>query len=146
MLIAKERELQALEMRKRGMSYQAIGDALGITMQGASLCVKRALERLRVETDEKAEDVRDLELERLDKLMHIAQTAADQGELGAIDRILRIQERRSKYLGLDAPAKTETHATVAASVDMSGLDDRQLSQLERAYAQIMADHADPDAE
>jgi len=145
MTLAKQREKDALELRTRGFTYEAIGEALGMSLSGAADAVRRALQALKSETAEKAEEVRDLELRRLDKMLRIAEAAADQGELGAIDRILRIQERRSKYLGLDAPAKTETHATVAASVDMSGLDDRQLSQLEQAYAQIMADDADPDA-
>lgn len=145
MTLAKQREKDALELRTRGFTYDRIAESLGISRAGAAECVRRALAALKVETEEKAEEVRDLELKRLDRMLEIAQAAADQGELGAIDRILRIQERRSKYLGLDAPAKSETHATVAASVDMSGLDDRQLSQLERAYVQIMADDADPDA-
>lgn len=146
MLLAKEREGQALELRKRGFSYDRIGEALGISRAGAYECVRRALEALRVDSQEKAEEVRELELSRLDRMLEIAQAAADAGELSAIDRVLRIQERRSKYLGLDAPTRTETSATVAAAVDLSGMDDAKLSQLERAYLSIVESDADPDAE
>ena len=146
MLLAREREIQALELRKRGMSYTEIGQAIGISMQGASECVRRALERLRVEAKESAEDVRELELERLDKLLRIAQTAADQGELAAIDRVLRIQERRSRYLGLDAPTRSESHATVAAAIDLGHLDDAKLRALESAFSNIVGYDAPPDAE
>jgi len=101
--------------------------------------VRRALAALKVETEEKAEEVRDLELRRLDKMLQIAEAAAEGGDLAAIDRVIRIQERRSKYLGLDAPAKNETRTTIAAAVDLSAMDDRKLADIEAAYKQIIDD-------
>ena len=136
MLLAREREVQALELRKRGMSYAEIGEAIGMSLQGASDAVRRALERLRTEASEKAEDVRDLELARLDKLLKIAEAAAESGDISAIDRVLRIQERRSKYLGLDAPVKSEAQVAIAATVSLEGVSDVQLAALERAYLSI----------
>jgi len=52
--------------------------------------------------------VRDLELQRLDDLYLIAYRAIIDGyDLAGIDRCLRIMERRSKLLGLDAAEKVE---------------------------------------
>ena len=144
MTLAKQRERDALELRTRGCTYDQISKALGMSLSGAADAVRRALEALKSETEEKAHEVRDLELRRLDKMLQIAESAAEGGDLAAIDRVIRIQERRSKYLGLDAPAKSETHTTVAAAVDLSSLDDRKLADLEAAYRQIMHDD-DPDA-
>ena len=144
MTLAKQRERDALELRTRGCTYDQISKALGMSLSGAADAVRRALEALKSETQEKAEEVRDLELRRLDKMLQIAEAAAEGGDLAAIDRVIRIQERRSKYLGLDAPAKSETHTTVAAAVDLSSLDDRKLADLEAAYKQIIDDD-DPDA-
>lgn len=146
MTLAKQRERDALDMRTRGFTYDRIADALGVSRQGAADCVKRALAALKADTEELAEEVRDLELRRLDRLLEIAQTAADQGELAAVDRVLRIQERRSKYLGLDAPTRSESHATVAAAIDLGHLDDAKLRALEAAFSNIMSDDAPPDAE
>ena len=139
MTLAKQREHDALELRTRGCTYDQISKALGITRQGAADCVRRALASLKLDTEEKAHEVRDLELRRLDKMLQIAEAAAEGGDLAAIDRVIRIQERRSKYLGLDAPAKSETHTTVAAAIDLSSMDDRKLADLEAAYRQIMND-------
>jgi hypothetical protein len=145
MTLAKQRERDALDLRTRGYTYERIAEALGISTSGAADSVKRALQALKAETAEKAEEVRDLELRRLDRMLEIAQTAADQGELSAIDRVLRIQERRSKYLGLDAPTRSESHATVAAAIDLGHLDDAKLKALETAFSSIMSDDAPPDA-
>lgn len=131
MTLAKQREHDALELRKKGWTYQKIAESLGISIQGASDCVKRALERLKTEVRESAEDVRQIELERLDKMLAIAESAAEAGDLSAIDRVLRIQERRAKYLGLDAPARTDIRAEVVARQDLSHLDDDRLAQIER---------------
>lgn len=139
MTLAKQREHDALELRTRGCTYDQISKALGITRQGAADCVKRALAALKSDTEEKAEEVRDLELRRLDKMLQIAEAAAEGGDLAAIDRVLRIQERRSKYLGLDAPAKSEIKSETTARVDLGVLDDRKLDDLERAYKQILDD-------
>ena len=144
MLLAKEREIEALELRKKGMSYRAIAQVMGLTEAGAYGCVSRALNTLRTNATEKAEEVRDLELARLDRMLQIAEAAAESGDISAIDRVLRIQERRSKYLGLDAPAKAEIKSETTARVDLGVLDDRKLDDLERAYQRILEDD-DPDA-
>lgn len=99
----RERELKALEMRKAGATFEQIGNALGITPQGAHRAVKRALRRIIEKSDEAAEEIRRLELERLDAMLLALWPQAKRGNLGAVDRILRIMERRAKLLGLDAP-------------------------------------------
>jgi hypothetical protein len=47
--------------------------------------------------------VREFEISRLDRLLTVAWDLAMSGNLNAIDRILKIQERRARYQGLDAP-------------------------------------------
>jgi hypothetical protein len=48
-----------------------------------------------------AKELRDLEAARLDRLQEQPWLQAVQGNLAAIDRCLRIMERRAKLLGLD---------------------------------------------
>lgn len=103
----RERELQALELRKAGFTFDRIGQQLGITTQGAHQAIKRALARIAAKTDEAADDVRRLELERLDGMLPVMWTQAKQGNQGAVDRVLRIMERRARLLGLDAPAEVK---------------------------------------
>lgn len=89
-----------------------IADELGVSPQRAHIIVSDALEKIRTETAEEAEALRTLELERLDRLWLQCYQSAQQGDLPAVDRCLRIMERRSKLLGLDAPTKvSQTDST-----------------------------------
>lgn len=136
-----KRDAQAAALRAKSWTYQQIGDHLGITRQSAHEAVQRAL---RDTLAEPAADVRALELERLDALYaaalavlereHIvAQKGAvvmyrrkplldDAPKLSAIDRLLRIQERRARLLGLDAPTRQQVEAahTVRYEIGVTG--------------------------
>lgn len=98
-----DRKIKALELRKAGANYQSIADALGY--RGASGAFKAVQSGLKAVLREPAEELRTLELERLDGILMAIYPKARQGDSQAIDRCLRVMERRSKLLGLDAPAK-----------------------------------------
>jgi hypothetical protein len=102
---AAARRLQALEMRKGGASYGQIGKQLGVSDQQASNDVRRCLDRLGKLADDVAGHLRTMEEARLDALLLAVMPQARQGNLGAVDRVVRIMERRAKLLGLDAPTK-----------------------------------------
>ncbi len=100
---AREKHAEALQLRKEGKSYQAIADKLGYAdPSGAMLAVKNALDRI---TLEDAEDVKKMELERLNQMLESLDWKLAMGDYNAIDRALRIMDRRARYLGLDAPTK-----------------------------------------
>ncbi len=107
---AAERRAKALELRKHGMPYRAIGAQLGISEAQAHNDVQRALQALAALELDSAAEYRTMELERLDTLTvasaRVLSAAGDGMRLAAIDRLLRISESRRKLLGLDAPAKT----------------------------------------
>ncbi len=124
---AKERALKALELRKRGMNYTQIGEKLGCARSTACRYVLSELENLADKSREEAEHVRALELQRLDDLYTKAWDLVDAGgSETAIDRCLRIMERRSKLLGLDAAEKVEHSGDLVInlrSVDMGVPDE-----------------------
>lgn len=102
---AHENQLKALTLRKAGASYQAIADALGYaTSMGAWKAVKSALKKT---LQEPADELRQLELARLDDMAKAIAPHVAAGNLTAIDRNLKIMERRARLIGLDAPAKTD---------------------------------------
>jgi hypothetical protein len=130
----RERDAQAVEYRRNHLSYPQIAAALGYkTNAGAYQAVQRGLADMHREP---ADEVRQLEVERLDAIARGFQRVfatrhyvvapggkvvrnPDTGEL-LIDpmpnmqaglALLRVQERRAKYLGLDAPVKVE-HITL----------------------------------
>ena len=102
---AHDRHLKALELRKAGATYRAIAEQLGYAQpRGAHKAVSSAL---KATLREPAEELRTLELERLDAMALALWRRAQAGDEKAVDRCLRIMERRARLLGLDAAAKTE---------------------------------------
>lgn len=104
-ITAAETRLLALELRKSGMTYQQIADEIGISVSGAFKHVSKALATFRAKAAEEAETVAALEAERLDSLHQALWPKAIQGDMPAVDRVLKIMERRAKLYGLDAPTK-----------------------------------------
>lgn len=122
---ALQRQAEACRLRMRGLSYGAIAKELGYAdASGARFAVQRALQ---VTVQEPADEVRTLELERLDSMFRLTlQVAEDMHptvsagkvldvpdhtlRLAAVDRLLRIQERRARLLGLDAPQRVSVDA------------------------------------
>lgn len=102
-----QRQLQALELRKQGLTYRDIGDKLSISYQQAHNDVNAELKRLATLTLESAEGLRQLELERLDMLIKGLEPMARVGNPRAVTAYLRVMERRAKLLGLDAPVRQE---------------------------------------
>lgn len=102
---AYERQKEALSLRLVGLSYDAIAERLGFANRsGAFRAVQAALKKT---LQEPADELRTLELERLDSMLLPMMAQAKKGNQGAVDRVLRIMERRAKLLGLDAPTKQE---------------------------------------
>lgn len=110
-LRARSKGIQALELRLTGKAYREIAAAVGYgSAQAAWEAVKAELDR---QAQEPAAELRKVEVERLDKLFTVAypmalatlkDPKADQKlAMQAVDRCLRIQERRARLLGLDAP-------------------------------------------
>ena len=100
-----DRHKKALELRIAGVSYQKIADNLGYKSRGAAgEAVKSALKKT---LQEPADELRTLECERLNSIFLVIWPLVKQGNMAAIDRAIRIQERRAKYLGLDAPEKRD---------------------------------------
>lgn len=100
-----DRQRAALDLRREGKSYDEIGAALGIAPQSAHRLVSRALEAL---TTAPALELQRLEVERLDALQAAVWPAAVAGDLPAVDRALRIAERRARLLSLDRAIPTAT--------------------------------------
>lgn len=126
--ITRERHALALEMRKMGYSYDQIAEHFETTPASARGLVKSAMEKL---ISEPGDEVRRVELERLDQLWRLAMASAVNGDTDAITKCLAIQQRRAKYLGLDAPEKREVTGAGGGPLEMvsnlKGLSDEDLA-------------------
>ena len=123
------RQSKALEMRKAGASYDQIATALG--MANRSVAWQSVRSAIKTVIREPAQEVLDLELSRLDIMMMGCWPKARTGDLQTIDRVLRIMDRRSTYLGLDAPKTMH--------FDLSKLTDDQLKEIVGRTAEAVAD-------
>ena len=102
-LKAKDRKLRALELRLSGETFNSIAEKLGYaSMSGAHKAVQSALKKT---LQQPADEVRKMELERLDALLSAMWPHRHKPEY--LDRILRVMERRAKLLGLDAAVKQD---------------------------------------
>lgn len=107
---------RAVEMRTQGHTYQQIADACGVSMSAAYKAVCTYLEQTRAIAREAAEEVRRIELDRLDRMLAAVAPKAEDGDLQAVQTAIKLQERRAKLLGLDAPAETRTTHDAAPDV------------------------------
>lgn len=119
--IAEKRQ-KCLELRKCGGSFRSIAEQQGISLGLAHKYVADALSEINELTAQDADWLRELELQRLDTAQLAIAKLVRQGHLGAVDRWLRISERRSKLLGLDAPiqqqVKLETEKQLTQTLDL----------------------------
>ena len=56
--------------------------------------------------------LRELEVQRLDAMLYAVWGNVLQGDVGAVNTALKISERRSRLLGLDAPHTLEARARI----------------------------------
>jgi predicted transcriptional regulator len=113
---------EALRLRCKGKTYNQIAKVLGVSSGSVYNYISTALRELREQTAETAEELRELELSKYDAWQQAAEQVLEQGDetaqLHAIDRLLRVSERRSKLLGLDAPAKQEISGSLGLPMEL----------------------------
>lgn len=111
-----QRRIQSLELRKRGYSLRAIADALDVTAPTVQRDIEAMLKQLNDEAIKETALLREMELQRLDDMWKSLHKQIDGGNFGAIDRALKIMERRAKLLGLDAPTQNKHEVEMPQAV------------------------------
>ncbi|QEP42158.1 hypothetical protein D5085_02790 [Ectothiorhodospiraceae bacterium BW-2] len=101
-----ETRAAVLKLRLAGKTLAEIGQILGISTTTAHRHIKKTLAEYRNQQQETISELVTLELARLERLQVAIFIEAAEGNLKAIDRVLKIMERRAKLTGLDAPAKS----------------------------------------
>jgi hypothetical protein len=98
----QQRIKEAMELRLIGHSYEKIGEELTCSTATAFRMVDEGLKAITQETGEK---LLIMERERLNLMQAAIFPNAVAGDMAAITTQLRIQDRRSRYEGLDKPVK-----------------------------------------
>ncbi len=138
-----EAERQILELRRAGISFHEISRQLDMPRSTVRSRFKSGLARV---VREPAHEVRQLEEDRLDRLQAAVWSKALRGDLGAVDRVLRVMSRRAEMLGLDhshgvaerALALEADRVRLVAlafgrAVDEAGLSDTQKELMVRSF-------------
>lgn len=99
-----QREAEVVKLRRGGLTWDLIGERVGLTTSGAYNAYERALKRV---VAEDITAIRSLETERLDLAQSAIWGKVLQGDNASISNLLRIMERRAKLLGLDQPVRIQ---------------------------------------
>lgn len=91
--------------------------------------IRRAHDERRDLTSELVAEHRDSALLRLDRMIYALWEQAIHGDVAAIDRVIRIEERKAKMLGIDAAAKVE----ITGNVGIGGDPRERILELQRLW-------------
>lgn len=134
-LTSIQREREVVRLRMQGYSFYQIGKLLNISHVTSYVLYKKAFNREKQLLHDTIEDARKLELMRLDeymKVLHQQTIETVDGETPDCYRdrvarnleiLLKISERRSKLMGMDAPEKK---VEVSVGIDLTQLSEEEL--------------------
>lgn len=115
----REREARVLELRNAGFPWKAIAQEVGYAGPGPTYKAwQRALARI---PRQQAEEARRQQEERLDTMLRSLWPAVLRGDQMAIHRALKVEERRARLLGLDAPTRITGVLTSELDEEIRGL-------------------------
>ena len=98
---------EALALRIAGATYRQIGERLKVHYTTAFKAVQHELAGLDAIKLQQAERLRDLEVERCERLILGLWSNATRGDDKSVHAVLRVMERKAKLLGIDAPTQVE---------------------------------------
>lgn len=121
-MLGVERRREAVRLRIQGYNYREIGAKLGISAVAAHRHVTKALAAENAKIAEMVPEATRLEINRLDMLQAALAEKVKAGDVRAVEATGRLLERRSRLLGLDAPARSEVN------IGLSNLSDREVEE------------------
>lgn len=128
--IARPKWWYAQQLRLAGASWDEVAEALGyVSGSTANASVKKGMDREVVR--QTAMELIELELQRLDMLQLVVWRRARQGDLKAIDSVLRIMAQRAKYMGLDQ-RQYEDEKVDASTIVIGGDSDNYVAAIKHA--------------
>ena len=119
------RRLRILASLQPGLSYAAIGRAEGLSRERVRQIVVQALAQ--GDADSKLDHAR-VQIARLEPALRLAASAVAEGDLGAIDRLLRVLDRLDRYSAIEG---------AATSADAGGRE-RSLAKLNAMAERMIA--------
>lgn len=139
----KTRNKKIFDLRMAGASEAAIAEVVGISAPQVHRVLHGIIDEMNKKMEVRAKAVLRMELERLDAMM--LALWANKNDPRAGDTLLRIMERRAKYLGLDSPTKIDQTMRQDGEIhhthDLTKLDIKDLDDLEKILERAEAGDA-----
>lgn len=149
-------ERKACELRRDGYTYPQIAEKMGSSVSTAHARVHRAIRKT---IKEPSAHAKQLELDRLDKLLATMHEIIDDPKTATQDRVaasntaIRLSESRRKLEGMDAPTKMEHRVfdaldtqIEALAAELKALDENvSVDRDEEPPAELVEEPADADA-
>lgn len=118
------KEIACLKIRLGGGSYgDMVREGLYASRGAARTAVQRALQKMYVEP---TEQVRALEVARLEALTNAHWKKAIGGDIASTKMCVELSARKCRILGIDAPTKVDIVGILASLAEPSGLDPADL--------------------
>ncbi len=119
------RRLRILACVQAGLSFAEIGRAEGLSRERVRQIVARALDEAGSET--RLDHAR-VQIARLEPALRLAAGAVAEGDLGAIDRLLRVLDRLDKYSAVEgAEAKPDEGARTRLLTKLNTMAERMIA-------------------
>lgn len=114
-----EKVRKVTELRVMGMTYQDIGERLGITRGTACKLFKKAVDMVESDAKEGAREVLHGVILKIDRMILALSPAAHKGDAKAVREIRNLMDQKLRILGLNTPDKvafTDPTGTVQANM------------------------------
>lgn len=123
---AAKRRSDVLTLAVAGHTAAAIADTLtakykgeglaGVSQRSVEVTINKALEEWRASDTANIENVRQMQLARLDQVLAKLYPKALEGHLKTVDRVLKLEQLRSKIAGTEAPRRLEVSGNIGLGV------------------------------
>ncbi len=147
-LMAQRRKRIILDLRSAGLTYEQVAEqstqmGYKVTANKARVIVEKALHEMARDDQKNVEQIRQLDLRRIDEAIKILWPKVREGNLKAMREYRAFIDQRSRLLGTYAAQKHEVHGQIDHVIDAG--DHAEIARLEEAF--LTAAEGDiPDAE
>lgn len=126
----------ALELRAAGLTYEQVAEQMKqmgyrTSTNGVRKVIEGALSSMAEHDQQNVQQIRQMDLHRLDQLMAVLWPKVKVGDVKAIREYRQIIDQRARLLGTYAPTKHEIHGKIEGV--LSEEDREEIKRLEEAF-------------
>jgi len=103
---------QVIKLRHDGYSIDEVAREVGVSPIKCLAILDDAMTELQGDSIKHAAAIKELELLRLETATKVVMPMVESGSGAGINLLLKIQDRRARYLGLDTPIKMDGKITI----------------------------------